>query len=292
MLDMGFIHDVRNDHRRAAEGSARRCSSRRPCRPRSAALAASILKDPVAGRGDAVASTTVEQHRPARLLRRLPRNKRALLAEILQGPGDHPRPRLHPHQARRQPRRRAAGPQRRSQADAIHGNKSQAARQRALEDFRAGRRARARRDRHRRPRHRHRRHQPRHQLRPAERARELRPPHRPHRARRRRRASRSPSATATERAYLARHREADAPCDRGRGGPSLPCPPPSECGARGARAACRAWTPRRARAPRRARTARGDGRTGSPRPRQTVLAKAGLRPAAAQGLGAQHREDT
>ena len=72
-------------------------------------------------------------------------------------------------------------------ADAIHGNKSQNQRERALKDFRDGRIAHAGRDRHRRPRHRRRRRQPRHQLRPAEHPGKLRAPHRPHRARRRRR---------------------------------------------------------------------------------------------------------
>ena len=80
-------------------------------------------------------------------------------------------------------------------AEAIHGNKSQSARQRALDAFKRGTHPRAGRDRHRRARHRRRRDHPRHQLRAARRARELRPPHRPHRARRRVRASRCRSAT-------------------------------------------------------------------------------------------------
>ena len=62
----------------------------------------------------------------------------------------------------------------------------QSQRERALGGFKRRPHARAGRDRHRRPRHRRRRRQPRRQLRPARRARDLRPPHRPHRARRRR----------------------------------------------------------------------------------------------------------
>ena len=62
---------------------------------------------------------------------------------------------------------------------AIHGNKTQNARQRALEASRTARSG-AGRHRHRRPRHRHRRHHARHQLRSAERAGNLRAPHRPH----------------------------------------------------------------------------------------------------------------
>ena len=72
-------------------------------------------------------------------------------------------------------------------AAAIHGNKSQAQRVRALDDFKAGRVGDPRRDRHRRPRHRHRAAAARRQLRAADGARGLRPPHRPHRPRRHRR---------------------------------------------------------------------------------------------------------
>ncbi len=67
-------------------------------------------------------------------------------------------------------------------ADAIHGNKSQNARQKAMENFRSGRARLPGRHRHRGPRRRRRRHHPCHQLRAAQRAGELCPPHRPHRA--------------------------------------------------------------------------------------------------------------
>ena len=85
-------------------------------------------------------------------------------------------------------------------AAAIHGNKSQNNRERALGGFKDGTHQGAGGDRHRRARHRRRRGQPRGQFRPAGRARDLRPPHRPHRPRRRRRAWRSPSARPTRAA--------------------------------------------------------------------------------------------
>jgi ATP-dependent RNA helicase RhlE len=71
-------------------------------------------------------------------------------------------------------------------ANAIHGNKSQPQRERALGEFRAGQGADPGRDRHCRARHRRQRRQPRHQFRAAQRGRAICPPHRPHRARRRR----------------------------------------------------------------------------------------------------------
>ena len=80
-------------------------------------------------------------------------------------------------------------------ADAIHGNKSQNARERALERFKRGADPRAGRDRHRRARHRRRRHHPRHQLRPAARARRATSIASAARRAPARRASRSRSAT-------------------------------------------------------------------------------------------------
>ena len=68
-------------------------------------------------------------------------------------------------------------------AEAIHGNKSQNARTRALEAFKRGQHAGAGRDRPRRARHRRGRHHARHQLRAARGARDLRAPDRPHRPR-------------------------------------------------------------------------------------------------------------
>ena len=65
-------------------------------------------------------------------------------------------------------------------ATAMHADKTQAQRTRALEDFKDGQDPRARRDRHRAARARHLRHHARHQLRRAAAARGLRAPHRPH----------------------------------------------------------------------------------------------------------------
>ena len=70
------------------------------------------------------------------------------------------------------------------EAVAMHGDKSQRQRERALARFEAGKVRHAGRDRRRRPRHRRRRHLARHQLRSAGRPRGLRPPRRPHRPRR------------------------------------------------------------------------------------------------------------
>ncbi len=70
-------------------------------------------------------------------------------------------------------------------AEAIHGNKSQNQRLRALDGFRAGSVARAGRHRHRRARHRHRRRQPCRQFRAAGSSGSLCASHRPHGARRR-----------------------------------------------------------------------------------------------------------
>ena len=100
---------------------------------------------------------------------------------------DRPGARLHPDQARRQPPRRAARAGTASTPTAIHGNKSQGQRVRALDDFKAGRVDDPRRDRGRRARPRHRGAAARRELRAADGPRGLRPPDRPDRPRRRRR---------------------------------------------------------------------------------------------------------
>ena len=46
MLDMGFINDVKRIAK-ATASTARRCCSRRPCRPKSRELAQGLLQDPV-----------------------------------------------------------------------------------------------------------------------------------------------------------------------------------------------------------------------------------------------------
>ena len=91
---------------------------------------------------------------------------------------------------------------------AIHGNKSQSARTRALAEFKDGDLQVLVRHRHRGARHRHRPVAARGQLRPAERSRGLRAPHRPHRPRRR--DGRGDLARLRRRArFPARHRAAD-----------------------------------------------------------------------------------
>ena len=123
-------------------------------------------------------------------------------------------------------------------ANAIHGNKSQPQRERALAEFKGGRVEDPDRHRHRRARHRRLRRQPRHQFRPAQRVRAICPPHRPDRARRRGR--RRHRLIARGRAGLSQgHREADPPADRDRcrcrpissprrTGSRRPAPPPPE----------------------------------------------------------------
>jgi ATP-dependent RNA helicase RhlE len=135
MLDMGFIHDIRKII--ATLPKKRQTlffSATMP--PDIARLAAGILKDPVEIAVTPVASTVerVEQ----RVLFVDPSNKRALLAELLK---DQTIDRAlvftrTKHGANRVAEQLAHG---RISAEAIHGNKSQSARQRALENFRAGR---------------------------------------------------------------------------------------------------------------------------------------------------------
>jgi ATP-dependent RNA helicase RhlE len=91
-------------------------------------------------------------------------------------------------------------------AEVIHGNKAQNARQKGAQHVPPGHVRGARRHRHRRARHRRAGHHPHHQLRPARRAGELRPPHRPDRPQRRRRAWRSRSARPTRSRSSARWR--------------------------------------------------------------------------------------
>ena len=98
---------------------------------------------------------------------------------------------------------------------ALHGNKTQGARTRALEDFKTRRHHGAGRDRHRRARHRHRGAAARRQLRPAERSRGLRAPHRAHGPRRGER--RSGLADVRRRARVrSRHRAPDQAVDSAR----------------------------------------------------------------------------
>ena len=183
MLDMGFIHAIRKHRRRRCRSSARRCSSRRPCRARSRELADELLQRSGQGLGRAR-----RDHRRAR------RPARASSSTAAQSGRCWPIcSQTRRWRARSSSRAPSTAPTASSststtrgiRAEAIHGNKCQSQRERALADFKRGTvrvlvatdiAARgidvdgviAR-----------------HQLRPAERARDLRPPHRPHRARRR-----------------------------------------------------------------------------------------------------------
>ena len=132
MLDMGFIHDVRRVIAAAARASGRRCSSRRRCRARSATLADRILHDPVSvavtppvddGRADrAVGATSSRRPTSARCS-----------SHLLARHGDHARARVHAHQARRRTASPSTSTSAGIRAEAIHGNKSQNARERALD---------------------------------------------------------------------------------------------------------------------------------------------------------------
>ena len=165
MLDMGFIHDVRRDRRQAAaERQTLFFSATMPDEIEK--LAAQTPARSRARRGDAgrrrppTASTSASSTSSAAARTRL-------LAELLRDEAIGPRARLHPHQARRRPRRPAAGRGRHRRPRRSTATSRRTQRERALADFRDGQAARAGRDRHRRARHRRRRHHPRRQLRPA-----------------------------------------------------------------------------------------------------------------------------
>jgi ATP-dependent RNA helicase RhlE len=134
MLDMGFIHDVRKII--AKLPAARQTlffSATMP--PEAGRLAASILRNPARVEVTPPASTVerVDQ----RVLFVDASSKRALLAEILKDPAItralvFTRTKHGANRVAEQLERIGV------RVDAIHGNKSQPARQRALEDFRSG----------------------------------------------------------------------------------------------------------------------------------------------------------
>ena len=138
-------------------------------------------------------------------------------------------------------------------SEAIHGNKSQNARQKALDNFSRGQRPRAGRHRSRLARHRRHGRHPRHQLRAAGRRRELRPSHRPHRARRR--LGHRAVVLRRQRARPAQeHRAADQPAHRRR-------PDAGQRGHAGGAAAASEGRARRARRRRAARASRQRSRS-------------------------------
>ena len=135
MLDMGFIHDVRRIAR--AIRSAHQSLLFSATMPADIAdLAASMLKDPVRVEVTPVASTVelIDQ----RVLFVDSANKRALLTALLQEPGIE---RVLVFTRTKHGANKVAEHLERSQihAEAIHGNKAQTARQRALANFRSGR---------------------------------------------------------------------------------------------------------------------------------------------------------
>ena len=217
MLDMGFIHDVR----RVIAALPRRRQSlffSATMLPEVVRLAGSILSDPVKVEAHPVASTAelVEQ----RVMFVDKADKRNLLGRVLQD-GAVGRALVFTrtkHGADRVVRQlvRDGVP-----AEAIHGDKSQTARTRALEQLPHRRRPRAGGDRHRGAGHRRRGHHARDQLRPAERPRELRAPDRAHRAGRAERR-RDLVLRCRGARIPARHRGADQDAHPGGRGPSTP----------------------------------------------------------------------
>ncbi len=134
MLDLGFIVPIR---RIASQIPAQRqtlfFSATMP--KEIGTLAGGMLKDPVHVAVAPVA-TTAERVRADRDLRR-DRPQAARPARPAARRHHRPHPGVHPHQARRRPR----GPHLAENgipAAAIHGNKSQPQRERALADFRSG----------------------------------------------------------------------------------------------------------------------------------------------------------
>ena len=216
MLDMGFIPDVRKviaalpKRRQSLFFSATML-------PEVVRLAGSILSDPVKVEAHPVASTAelVEQ----RVMFVDKADKRTLLGQVLQDAAvgralvftrtKHGADRVV--QAARPRRRAGRGDPRQQVAERAHP------RARTLPHRR---RPRAGGDRHRGARHRRRGHHARDQLRPAERARELRAPHRAHRAGRAERR-RDFLLRCRGARIPARHRGADQDAHPGGGGPSV-----------------------------------------------------------------------
>jgi ATP-dependent RNA helicase RhlE len=134
MLDMGFIHDIRKVIAKLPkERQTLFFSATMP--PDIARLAASILRNPVEVAVTPVASTV--QRIDQRVLFVDRANKRALLAELLK---DKAIDRVLVFSRTKHGANKVAEDlaKRHISAEAIHGNKSQSARQRALENFRAG----------------------------------------------------------------------------------------------------------------------------------------------------------
>ena len=155
MLDMGFIHDIR-------QASWRCCRRDR----QSLLFSADLLARHPAARGAAAAQrprrwtwrpATPRPSWCARSSIRWTRTEARAASHLVRSRTDPPGARLHPHQARRRTGSRSSSCATASTRTAIHGNKSQSQRVRALNGVQGRRRAGPRRDRHRGTRHRHRR---------------------------------------------------------------------------------------------------------------------------------------
>ena len=135
MLDMGFIHDVRRIV--AALPKRRQTTFFSATMPQQVArLAGDILIDPL--RVEVTPSATTVEKVEQRVFFVETANKRALLAQVLKDPALHrvivfSRTKHGANRIAEQLEKRGV------EAAAIHGNKSQGARQRALEGFKSGR---------------------------------------------------------------------------------------------------------------------------------------------------------
>ncbi len=135
MLDMGFIHDVRRIV--AALPKRRQTAFFSATMPQQVArLAGDILTDPL--RVEVTPSATTVEKVEQRVFFVETANKRALLAQVLKDPALHrvivfSRTKHGANRIAEQLEKRGVD------AAAIHGNKSQGARQRALEGFKSGR---------------------------------------------------------------------------------------------------------------------------------------------------------
>ena len=194
MLDMGFLPDIRRviallpQQRQSLLFSATFPDDIRTLANKLLALARQ--------RRGRRAQRDRREDRAGRVLRRQgPEARLAVVAHRLRqlAPGA----RVHAHEARREHVWPSSSCATGFSAAAIHGNKSQGARTRALADFKRRRRPRARRDRHRGARARHRPVAARRELRPARGRRALCPPDRPHGPRRQRRPRRVARRRAT-----------------------------------------------------------------------------------------------
>ena len=181
MLDMGFIHDVKKIV--ATLPTERQTLFFSATMPNAVSrLAGSILSDPVRV---AVTPSATPVERIDQSVYFVPAaEKRALLAEILRDPALD-RTIVFTRTKHRANRVAEQLGKAGISAEAIHGNKSQGARQRALEGFRRGKVRGAGGDRHRGARDRYRWRHARHQFRTAQRGGRLCAPDRPHGARRR-----------------------------------------------------------------------------------------------------------